>query len=473
MVTGDGRTVLEGATVVVEGAFIADVLPAAPGAVSGDGDLARDGAGGSVLNRLPAGSATGHPMADGAVIDARGCYVVPGLINHHAHGCTCGPLFASGAEPLGEDRVRRNLLRHLQGGTTTVLNVDGFALPEEVEAARRLAPVNLQTATCHTPLSLRAALLADGGGLSPRHRHQTAERMVEAGAVCLGEIGGGHTLGGGGQEYLYIPRAVRERTGREISPSGARALKTAVLGRHIDPGAYREAAVREVLGELGLADVLSPEEARRLVEESVLPSFQVALDAMREAVEVGVRLGLPVILHAAAPSRAAVLELSRRGGRLIAAHCNHDSLLPDEAVELALRLRAAGVLVDVATFDAFGARHTTPGPEALLEMVARGVVDLISTDYGGGLFDPQVVALAEVLRRGLRPLAEAVAMVTGRVADAIPGLASGRGYLERGRVADLTLLRRDDPARVEMVMVSGRPVVPGTGGAPLPVLPVP
>jgi len=262
VVTGDGRTVLEGATVVVEGTFIADVLPVAPGAVSGDADLARDGVGGSALNRLPAGSATGRPMVDGAVIDARGCYVVPGLINHHAHGCTCGPLFASGAEPLGEDRVRRNLLRHLQGGTTTVLNVDGFALPEEVEAARRLAPVNLHTATCHTPLSLRAALLADGGGLSPRQRHQTAERMVEPGVVCLGEIGSGHTLGGGGQEYLYIPRACASARGGRSRPRG-RALKTAVLGRHIDPRAYREAAVHEVLGELGLADVLSPEDGGR------------------------------------------------------------------------------------------------------------------------------------------------------------------------------------------------------------------
>lgn len=449
VVTGDGCTVLEGATVVVEGALIADVLPAGTGPISGRPESARSGA-------------EAAPV-DGQVIDARGCYVIPGLINHHAHGCTLGPLFASGAKPLPEEEVRRNLLRHLEAGTTTVVSVDGFALPEEVEAARHLAPVNLKTATCHTPLSLKAALLADGSGLGPRHRLQTAEKMVEAGAVCLGEIGSGHTLGGGGQEYLYIPRAVRERTGREISPAEARALKTAVLGRHIDPRSYREAAVRDVLAALGLADALPAEEARRLVEESVLPSFQVGLDAMREAVEVGVRLGVPVILHTAAPSGEVVLELSRRGGRLIAAHCNHDSLLVDEAVELALRLRAAGVLVDVATFDAFGARHTTPGPEALLEMVARGAVDLISTDYGGGLFDPQLVALAEVLRRGLRPLAEAVAMATGRVADAIPGLAPDRGYLGRGRAADLVLLRQDDPTRVEMVMVGGRPLVEERG----------
>ncbi|MDI6893577.1 MAG: amidohydrolase family protein [Bacillota bacterium] len=450
VVTGDGGTVLEGATVVVEGALVADILPAGAGAVSGQPVPARSGAGGAPV--------------DGEVIDARRCYVLPGLINHHAHGCTLGPLFASGAEALAEGEVRCNLLRHLQAGTTTVLNLDGFALPEEVEAARSLAPVNLKTATSHTPLNLRAALRADGRGLSPRHRRMTAERMLEAGAVCLGEIGGGHTLGGGGQEYLYIPRAVRERTGREISPAGARALKTAVLGRHIDPRAYREAAVRDVLGELGLADVLSPQGARRLVEESVLPSFQAALDGMREAVEVGARLGVPVILHTAAPSRAVVLELVRHGGRLIAAHCNHDSLLPDEAVDLALRLRAAGVLVDVATFDAFGARHTTPGPQPLLELVARGAADLISTDYGGGLFDPQVVALAEVLGRGLRPLAEAVAMVTGWVADAVPSLAPDRGYLERGRVADLVLLRRDDPGRVEMVMVGGRPLVEAMRG---------
>jgi len=132
--------------------------------------------------------------------------------------------------------VRRNLLRHLQGGTTTVLNVDGFALPEEVEAARRLAPVNLHTATCHTPLSLRAALLADGGGLSPRQRHQTAERMVEPGVVCLGEIGSGHTLGGGGQEYLYIPRACASARGGRSRPRGRARSRRRSWDATLTPG---------------------------------------------------------------------------------------------------------------------------------------------------------------------------------------------------------------------------------------------
>jgi len=461
VVTGDGRTVLEEAAVVVEGTLIADVLPGSPA----DNPTAPDPSGGATG---PSGSAS--TACAGEVIDARGCYVVPGLINHHAHGCALGPLFASGAEPLSGEEVRQNLLRHLEAGTTTILNVDGFALPEEVEAARRYHPLNLKTATSHTPLNLKAAALADGKGLSPRHRKMTAEKMVEAGAVCLGEIGGGHTLGGGGQEYLYIPRAIRARTGRYVSPAGARALKTAVLGRYIDPRAYSEEAVRAVLAELGLAGLLSPEEARRLVEDAVLPSFRVALDGMREAAEVAARLGVPVILHTAAPSKAVLLELSRKAPRLtagdrsagecrfIAAHCNHDSLLVDEAVDLAVRLRAAGILVDVATFDALGARYTTPGPEVLLELVARGAADLVSTDYAGGLFDPQVVALAEVVRRGLRPLPEAVAMVTGRVADAIPCLAPGRGYLARGRVADLVLLRQDDLTQVELVMVEGRVV---------------
>src|SRR3712207_3721310 len=43
------------------------------------------------------------------IIDARGGFVLPGLINHHVHGLTRGPLMIIGEPPLGDLRVRANL----------------------------------------------------------------------------------------------------------------------------------------------------------------------------------------------------------------------------------------------------------------------------------------------------------------------------------------------------------------------------
>src|SRR4051812_23795086 len=57
------------------------------------------------------------------LIDACGAVVLPGIINHHAHGCTRGPLMIMGEPPLSDRRVMSNLARHLAGGTTSLLNV--------------------------------------------------------------------------------------------------------------------------------------------------------------------------------------------------------------------------------------------------------------------------------------------------------------------------------------------------------------
>ena len=54
--------------------------------------------------------------------------------------------------------------------------------------------------------------------------------MVEAGAVALGEAGGGQTLGGGAQDYRFIPEAILSATGVLIRPAEARTLKEAVVG---------------------------------------------------------------------------------------------------------------------------------------------------------------------------------------------------------------------------------------------------
>ncbi|HEX6988115.1 MAG TPA: amidohydrolase family protein, partial [Bacillota bacterium] len=410
---------------------------------------------------------------DGDIVDLTGTCLLPGLINHHAHGVTVGPRFASGAPALTEAQVRAQLDAHLRAGVTTLLNLDGFALPEEVEAAAQLTPIRLRTATVHTPRHRTAARRADGSGLSDRHRAFTAAEAAAHGAVAVGEVGSGHTLGGGGQEYMYLPQAIERATGVRLTPLQARRLKEAVLGRALDLRSPDRRLVAQVLEELGLRGRLTVDQSVDLVRATVMPAVQPALEAFPEAARVALDLGLPMVVHTAAASRPAVEALlqDRRVGvpaglRLVAGHANHDTFTPEEAVALARRLREHGVTVDVSTFDAFGARHTTASPDILFAMLAEGVVDTLSTDFGGGAPDPMLLAAREAVARGLVSLPRVVVMMTANVAAALPGLAPSRGVIARGEPADIIWVDRDDIATVLGVMIGGRRINPPPSRVP-------
>ena len=188
LVTGDGKTVIKNAYVRFENDLIVDF---------GEGEC---------------------PTTDNDVIDAAGCVVMPGVIDHHIHGVTMGPLFPSGAKPLSREKVSSHHKKLLEQGITTILNVDGFATMREVNEARAMTPLRIQTCTSHTATNFKAALAVDGSGLTEEHLNTTVEQMLKEGAIMVGEIGGGHTLGGGGQDYLYIPKAIKEKTGVELEP---------------------------------------------------------------------------------------------------------------------------------------------------------------------------------------------------------------------------------------------------------------
>lgn len=438
VVTGDGTTFLEHATVYIQGDRIEGIEPRRLSPAERE-ELAR------------------HRR----VIDGHGLVVGPGLINHHTHGTVPGPLFPSGEPPLPEGQVRRHLQRHLQQGVTTLVNVDGFALPEE---AARVAdqPVRVLLATAHLPAAVRAADLVSGKGLGPAHRAATVEKMLAAGAVAIGEIGAGHTLGGGGQDYLYIPRTVAAATGRSISPTQARALKLATLGRHLDARAFDREAAARVLQEMGLADVLSPEQARDLVAGSVLPPVETALAAFDEAAALAARYGVAVIFHNSAPSARRLLAIAQAHGRgparIIAGHSNHDTFTVPDSVATAQKLREYGAWVDLATFSLSPLSREKMGDfrEYFDALAAAGHANLISTDYNGGYWDGIPLAIARMVAHGWATLPPAVAMATAHVADAL-GLKD-RGRLRPGLLADLTLLRADDPGQVAAVMVGGRVV---------------
>jgi imidazolonepropionase-like amidohydrolase len=418
IVTGDGRTVLEGGHVVLEDGTVAAVGEG-PGPADGRSDWGR-------------------------------AVIAPGLVNVHAHGLTLGPIHATGSPALSRDQVREFKDRHLRGGTTTVLSVDGFPTADERRALAGDHPLKVRTSTAHTPSNRRAAELADGSGLGDAHRRATAAELLAAGAVVIGEIGAGGTLGGGMQDYLYIPDALEQATGVRVGRAHARAIKEAVLGRSIDPSNLDRDALARALDAAGLGG-LDAERAVTIVTECVMPSMAHAFEGMREAASLADEHGVPFLVHHAAASAEVVVEVASE--RLVAAHVNHPSFTPDEAVGYARELRARGAILELSGLDLFSGPPDLPDAAPFRALVRTGLVDLIGTDYAGGAYDPVSVPLFALVREGLMTLPEAIHRASGAVAAALPTVTDA-GLLEAGRPADVTVFD-EGFTRVEAVYIDG------------------
>jgi hypothetical protein len=432
VVTGDGETYLERAFVGLSGGVIELVADGNPDP--------------SILAR--------H------VVDATGCLVFPGIINAHAHDCVIGPSMPSGSAARSQDDVTWQRNRHLLSGTTTLLNVCGLALPGELQCGDR-HPLDIHLSTAHSPANIRAALCVDGSGLSERHLATTIETALCEGAKALGEVGGGHTLGGGAQEYRFIPAAVKRLTGRDITPQVARRLRNAVVCRYLQPqdGMTDDELVEE-LGVCGLQDVLSPTAVRRLILNSVMPSVETALTGFDEIALWAQRTGYPAIFHNSTPSVARLLQVAERhrGATLVAGHSNHPMFLPEEAVDYALRLKQNDVMIDISTLDCISSRWRN-GPDNFDALIEAGHVNTISTDFAAGHWDGILEAIHRIIRKKQMLPAPAIALATGNVAHIFPQLAGDRGLVRKGRRADLVIADIANCARVRDVFIDGEMVV--------------
>lgn len=436
VITGDGKSVLPEASVWVEGDRIA-------GIEQGNG-------------KAPAETSARR-------IDGTGQYLIPGVINHHAHGVTGGP-FSTGAAPFSDEKLLRFADRHLLQGTTTVVNVCGFGTYDEHEAIAKRHPMNIKLATGHVPSNIKAAELVDGIGMTEKHKEARAEDLLDRGAVALGEIGAGGTLGGGAQDYKYIPKILKEETGIEIHPLQARSLKIAVLGKYMRRDAFDKTRVTEVLEEIGLKGKLSVERAREIVEEITLPPVEYALLGFDEAVDISSRTGVPAVFHSTAVSAQRLLDLARASedsqARLVAGHSNHNMFEVDEAVEMAQQMRDVGVVIDVSSLDCI-ITHWRNSTERLDALAREGLIDTISTDFAGGHWDSVLETAHWLVDRDYSSVPEAVAMATGNVAKVFDRAAPDRGLIEKGKVADLVLTDDKNLGRVETVIVGGQVVADG------------
>nr|WP_210264612.1 amidohydrolase family protein [Ensifer adhaerens] len=434
MITGDGVTFIERAAIRLDGNKITDVSYA--------GNLS--------------------PNADDLVLDAAGTTIIPGIINAHAHGCISGPSMPSGSPPLHSFEVAYQRNRHLTSGTTTLLNVCGLACPEEI-AGKDDKPhaIDIYVSTAHTPMNVAAALQVDGRGLFDRHLNTTVDEMIARGAKALGEAGGGQTLGGGAQDYRFLPQAIEAACGICVHPNVARAFKDAVVGRRLDGmGTIDDDELDQLIGSFALNQHLTARTLRKIVVDTVVPPVRLALVGIEEIAAQSHRLRLPAIFHNAAPTADLLVRLAERypRARMIAGHSNHPMFSADEAVHAARLLRDRGVTIDVSTLDCIVTRWRNE-PGNLDALVEEGVIDTLSTDFAGGDWDSILAAIHRMIVKGQMVPARAVALATGNVARAFPEFAHDRGLLEKGKRADLAICDAHNLSRVRHVIANGRFVV--------------
>lgn len=436
LITGDGKTFHKRAAVQVWGGRIAGV------------DTEEAAAGGEVAARK--------------TIDAAGGIIMPGLINAHAHGCIRGPSMPSGSEPFEGDDVSYFRNRHLLQGTTTLLNVCGLALADEVDLDETDPhAMDIRVSTAHTPNNLQAALVVDGKGLSLRHLSATIDEMLASGAVALGEAGGGQTLGGGAQEYRFIPQAILQQFGIEVTPITARRLKDAVLGRYLDPAeGLSDSRLMDELERCGLSGIARADCIRDIVTRSVMPPVALSLAGFDEIAREAERVGYPAIFHNAAPSAKRLITAVEKHpkARLVAGHSNHPSFLPDEVVSIARDLRSKGAVIDVSTLDCISTRWRNE-PTNLDALIDAGCVDMISTDFAGGHWDGILEAIQRMVRKKQLSAPAAVALATANVARVFPQMAGDRGLIKKGKRADLIVVDHVNLSRVRHVVIAGRIVV--------------
>jgi imidazolonepropionase-like amidohydrolase len=415
VVTGDGRSLLENTSAIIQDGFITD-LPR--------------------VRYIPY-----NAYAD-RIINAEDGFIIPGIINLHTHGVSFGPFFPYAWKRLSKQRVLENLNNHLLQGTTTVLNCDGLTLPSEVQAANKIHPVNIKMCTLHTPKNIVAAEVTAGYGIKKRHRTFTAKEAVSLGAIALGEVGSPSTSFGTAEKSMKL--------GRAISGQHAQALNEAVF-------AGDETEISRVLLEVGIENV-TIDEAKKLVEETSIIPVEASCNAIKESAIFVEELGIPAIVHTEERTKDTVLQASKElHSKLTAVHVNY--LGTDEAVRFAKQLRGFGSFVEIVTLDQFGAKQIATSPEVTYALLKEDLVDVITTDFSGGYHDPILLVLQKAIEEGVITLPRAIQLATSAPAEIIPRVAPNRGLIESGKVADLCVVDRDDISRVKHVIISGRMVV--------------
>ncbi len=343
------------------------------------------------------GAEAGLPHRDaGALIDGRGGWLTPGLIDCHTHLIFAGDRSAEFEQRL--QGVSYEEIARAGGGIASTVRATRAASAEALEqsARRRLEALRADGVTT---LEIKS-----GYGLD----HATELRMLE------------------------VARRLGRTPGIEV--------RTTFLGAHALPPEY--AADRTGYLDL-VCDRVLPEIAERGLADAVdafCEGIAFTPAEVARVFEAAGRHGLPVKLHADQLSDLGGAALAARFGALSADHLEYAS-------EAGVRAMAGAGTVAVLLPGAFYTlRERQPPPVDLLRQ--HGVPIALATDCNPG--SSPVVSLLAVLNMGctlfgLTP-EEALAGVTRNAARAL-GLGD-RGTLAVGQRADLALWRIERPAEL-------------------------
>lgn len=433
IVTGDGKTILENRSIIIEGELIESIRT------------------------------DPCPIYDPAsrAVDAKGGWVIPGLIDHHTHMITRGPYPADYALPgLPKARVMDYLNTHLLEGTTTIVNQDGFNTMDEVAEARSLTPMLVQTFSLHMPIHFKKAKFMSCDGLKEKHYNTTIEDMVKQGALGVGEVGAwgiqkpkpGETPDISYSDVEYLPFMVLNETGHPIDRVDARALRLAVFAQPPD-----DRALTKLMEKMGVS--AAKKKLKEFAERSVENAW-LNIEACQEAVSYAKKLGVPLDFHNSPENPDQVIEFAQElKGLFHAAHCDCRGYTPSEAIKIAKAVKAAGGWVDIHVGDFFRARQSSPKKIVTLALLEEGLVDMLSTDCAGGFWDPMLRVLEYYIDQRAIDLPQAIALVTKNVIESTPNIAPNRGEVSEGKIADLVVLDRKSISRVKTVLIKGEVVV--------------
>jgi len=422
IITGDGKTVFENCSLVINETMIEGIVHAS------------------------------HPSYDRSehVIDARGGFIIPGIINHHAHNITTAPFSSGmGGIPLPKARIMHVLQRQLMEGSTTVVNVDGLATLDEVAEARSLTPMLMQTMSVHLPLHFECARRLNLGGLKDAHYKITAENIIRQGALGLGEVAGAAEPSY--YDLHHIPGVVKEKTGIKITIDEATAIRKALFSQPPD-----EKSIMDLIAKRGISAAMA--KLKEMVEQ-YRQLTKLSKEANQEAITVAGNLKVPIIMVNTLFADSELFDFALNlKNLLIISHCNW-TWKPQQAIEIASALKKVGGWVDLHTGDFFSAQQMTHNHATTLALLDEGLADMISTDYCGGYWNPILQVLEYAITQNVIDLPKAVALATGNVLKAIPNVAPNRGIIAEGKIADLLILGQKSISDIRAVIIGGKVVV--------------
>ena len=427
--------------------------------VTGNKDEYISGAAIQIKNRHISDIQSGLPSPKREkVLNRSGKLAIPGIINTHAHACLSGPFSPHGEPPFSPERIRQERKKHLMAGETTVFNLCGFVLQQDVDMAYG-DPLRVIPSTSHTPHCLKAASVQAGEGLTSDHFQTTVPGRIKEGVSLIGEVGAGGLLGGGTTDYKLIPEAVEALSGVRLDPNQARRLKWAVLGKKLREEDFDYEELKRCVAESGIENV-PLEQLKNVIRKIVLPPLDVILKGYEESVRFSVDTGLPVILHNCPFVWPTILNLAKKfpSARIVAAHSNQADFGDSEVIECCHRLKEEGVIIDISTWDVASTQRQAD-PERFEALVRSGLVDTVSTDFAGGDWDPILKGMAPVVKNGAISIIEAVQVMSANARHLFPKVLENRGILAPGHDADIVIVDKDDIDIIIDVIIEGQLVV--------------